>query len=74
MVSVSGEAIIAVTVMSASVPTQVELMQYGERQKTGQLQKFFPTPESVVRPRPLVRQSGFRETLGNPFDILLPEG
>ena len=74
MVSVSGEAIIAVTVMSASVPTQVELMQYGERQKTGQLQKFFRTPKSVVQPRPLVRQSGFRETLGNLFDILLPEG
>jgi hypothetical protein len=43
MVSASGEAIIAVTAISASVPTPVELMQYGERQKTGQLQKFFPT-------------------------------
>jgi hypothetical protein len=74
MVSTSGEAIIAVTVMSASVPTPVELIQPGERQKTGQLQKFFPTTKKVLRPRQLVRQSGFRETLGYPFDILLPEG
>ena len=40
----------------------------------GHLRKLFSAPKSAMQPRPLVRQSGLRETLTDPFDILLPEG
>ena len=55
----------------------IEMATIGREGCTG-VQAVFGAKISSARlqgvPRPLVRQSDFRETLSNPFDILLPEG